>query len=186
MSWNLRILAAESLGVRGHCCVVEGVGRKVLIDPGLALGYRRHGLKPHRIQVGVGCFLRRRILMEAADATDIVFSHSHGDHVPLAKANPYQVSLEKALPVFQGKRLWGLDPAGLSGVFSQRARDLAESLPLRFVPPEGLRDGDLAFSSLVCHGECNGSGGKVIMTLVGDFLHASDIQLIEEDSLACI
>jgi predicted metallo-beta-lactamase superfamily hydrolase len=186
VSWRMRVLTAESLGVRGLCIVVEGGDRKVLIDPGIALGYRRHGLKPHPIQVGVGRALRRKILREAIDATDIVFSHYHGDHVPLVNANPYQLSLEKALPLFRGRRLWGIDPAVLSGISAQRARDLAEVLPLRFVPFEGLRDGDLAFSSPVCHGECDGPGGKVLMTRVGNFLHASDVQLIEEDAVTSI
>lgn len=183
MAWNVRILTAESLGVRGLCCVVERAGRKIVIDPGIALGYHRLGLKPHPIQVAVGRSLRRRVLREAASATDIVFSHYHGDHIPFAEANPFQLSLDQALPVFQGKRLWGLDPAGLSGVSLRRAHDLAERLPLCFVPPEGFSDGELSFSSPVFHGERNGPGGKVLMTLVGDFLHASDIQLVEEDAV---
>lgn len=186
MGWRVRILTAESLGVRGLCCVVEGGGRKVLIDPGIALGYMRYGLKPHPIQIAVGRVLRHRILREAADATDIVFSHYHGDHVPLVRANPFQLSLAQALPAFRGKRLWGLDPAVLSGVSQQRARDLAGCLPLRFVPAGGLCDGDVVFSPPVSHGELGGPGGMVLMTRVGDFLHASDIQLIEEDAVARI
>lgn len=184
MRWRVRILTAESLGVRGLCVVVEGKGRKILIDPGVALGYRRYGLKPHPIQVGVGRVLRRRILKEAADATDIVFSHYHGDHVPLREVNPYQLSLEAALSVLKGKRLWGLYPEGLSAVSQQRARDLAACLPLRFVPVEGFQDGDLAFLPRVFHGEPDGPGGWVLMTSVGrTFLHASDIQLLHDESV---
>ncbi len=187
MTWKIRVISAESLGVRGLCTVVEGTERKVLIDPGIALGYRRYGLKPHPIQIGVGRSLRRRILREAEDATDIVFSHYHGDHVPLREANPYQLSLEAALPVLKGKRLWGLDPEGLSGVSQQRARDLADALDVRFVPSSGFRDEALVFSPPVSHGEPGGPGGRVLMTLVGDFfLHASDIQLLSEEAVSRI
>lgn len=51
---HIDILGAESLGVRGLCCVVEAKGRKIVIDPGLALGYQREGLLPHPAQVAVG------------------------------------------------------------------------------------------------------------------------------------
>ena len=39
---NVEIIGAESLGVRGLCCFVETKDRKILIDPGVALGYVRH------------------------------------------------------------------------------------------------------------------------------------------------
>ena len=47
------ILATESLGVRGLCCVVRTRRRYIVIDPGLALGYLRNGLLPHPRQVGL-------------------------------------------------------------------------------------------------------------------------------------
>jgi predicted metallo-beta-lactamase superfamily hydrolase len=48
---QIEILGTESLGVRGLCCAVRTKGRKVVIDPGVALGFRRHGLLPHPVQV---------------------------------------------------------------------------------------------------------------------------------------
>ncbi|MFN2242099.1 MAG: MBL fold metallo-hydrolase, partial [Anaerolineae bacterium] len=83
---HIEIVGAESLGVRGLCCVVEIQDRKIVIDPGLALGYRREGLLPHPAQVVVGEQVRRRIVTALAGATDIVLSHFHGDHVPLPDA----------------------------------------------------------------------------------------------------
>lgn len=50
---HIQILGAESLGVRGLSCVVEVKG-KIVIDPGLALGYQRYRLPPHPAQVAVG------------------------------------------------------------------------------------------------------------------------------------
>jgi len=90
---KIEIVGAESLGVRGLCCLVSFDNRKVLIDPGVALGYIRHGLMPHPFQVVIGAAVRERIIYELTEATDVVFSHFHGDHVPLADANPYQLPL---------------------------------------------------------------------------------------------
>jgi hypothetical protein len=40
---HIDILGAESLGVRGLACVVETRDRRMVIDPGLSLGYQRDG-----------------------------------------------------------------------------------------------------------------------------------------------
>lgn len=42
-SEKVAILGTESLGVRGLSCTVQVGDRSVVIDPGVALGYRRHG-----------------------------------------------------------------------------------------------------------------------------------------------
>ena len=99
---TLEIIATESLGVRGMCCLVTTGERRILIDPGLALGYLRHGLLPHPLQVANGIKVRQKILKAVQIATDIVFSHFHGDHIPLLRANPYQLSFEQ-IPVLLPK-----------------------------------------------------------------------------------
>ena len=66
---NLTILGTESLGVRGLSCEVQVKDRKVLIDPGVALGYRRHGLLPHPAQVAVGEQVRWKIVTCSPTAT---------------------------------------------------------------------------------------------------------------------
>jgi predicted metallo-beta-lactamase superfamily hydrolase len=58
---NVTILGTESLGVRGLSCAVEVRGRKVVIDPGVALGFQRNGLLPHPAQVAVGEQIRWKI-----------------------------------------------------------------------------------------------------------------------------
>ena len=40
---KIDIIGAESLGVRGLCCFVTVGEQKILIDPGIALGFLRHG-----------------------------------------------------------------------------------------------------------------------------------------------
>jgi len=110
---HIRILGAESLGVRGLSCVVEVENRKIVIDPGLALGYQRYGLLPHPAQVAVGEQVRRRIITELKDATDVVMSHFHGDHVPLPNANPYQLKARQVAPLCRAVRFWTKGPEGL-------------------------------------------------------------------------
>jgi len=39
---KIEIVGTESMGVRGMCCFVQTESRKILIDPGIALGYKRY------------------------------------------------------------------------------------------------------------------------------------------------
>ncbi len=93
MMWDLRILGTESLGVRGLSCYVEVDGEGILIDPGVALGFTRWKLHPHPVQAVAGDLIRRKIISLWAKAKYIVFTHMHGDHVPLYNANPFQLDL---------------------------------------------------------------------------------------------
>lgn len=92
---NIEILATESLGVRGLWCFVKTKDRKMLIDPGIALGYLRHKLLPHPFQVAVDERIQKEIIKRWKETTDIVISHFHGDHIPLADPNPYQLDAKK-------------------------------------------------------------------------------------------
>ena len=103
---GIEIIGTESLGVRGMCCLVTAWERRILIDPAIALGYRRHGLLPHPYQVKTGIKVRQEIIKAMKEATDIVFSHFHGDHVPLLQANPFQLSFEQLADRLQGLRIW--------------------------------------------------------------------------------
>jgi len=50
---NIEIIGSESLGVRGLCCFVRTDSKRILFDPGIALGFHRYGLLPHPFQVTV-------------------------------------------------------------------------------------------------------------------------------------
>jgi len=186
----LKILGAESLGVRGLCCVVEVENRKIVIDPGLALGYRRHRLLPHPAQVAVGEQVRRRILAELKGATDVVMSHFHGDHVPLPNANPYQLKAQQAAPLCRKVQLWVKGPQGLSDNMLRRRESLGKVLGRELPNVEGQRDGTLAFSPPVAHGRLNTKLGTVMMTRIEwkdtVFVHASDIQLLDGEVVSLI
>jgi len=103
---RVEILGTESVGVRGLCCTVQVSDRKIVIDPGVALGFRRHGLLPHPVQVAVSEKIREEIQRALKDATDVVISHYHGDHIPLIDANPYQLSLESVAEFLEHPQLW--------------------------------------------------------------------------------
>lgn len=187
---HIEILGAESLGVRGLSCVVEVKDRKIVIDPGLALGYRRYGLLPHPAQVTVGEQVRRKILVALKDATDVVMSHFHGDHIPLPNANPYQLKAQQVAPLCQSVRCWSKGPEGLSHSMVRRRDFLCQVLDRDLPIAEGQRSGRLAFSPSMPHGEPGSRLGTVMMTRVEDegtvFVHASDIQLLDGQAVSFI
>ena len=187
---RIEILGAESLGVRSLCCMVKTKDRKVVIDPGVALGFRRHGLLPHPVQAAASERTRRLIESALEDATDIVISHYHGDHHPLVDANPYQLSVERVARFCMRPRFWTKGTKDLSYNQARRAKALANSLGRTLPVAEGMSDGTLAFSSPVPHGERWGRGGSVMMTRVEEdgevFVHASDIQMLNDEAIGKI
>jgi predicted metallo-beta-lactamase superfamily hydrolase len=178
------------MGVRGLPCAVKVKGRKIIIDPGLALGYQRHGLLPHPAQVAVGEQVRRRIIAALKDATDVVMSHFHGDHVPLPDANPFQLQAQHVAPLCQTTRLWAKGPEGLSPSMARRRVSLGQALGRELPNAEEQSDGALSFSPSVPHGKPNTHLGSVMMTRIeGEdavFVHASDIQLLDDKAVSLI
>ncbi len=184
---KIKILGTESLGVRGMCCLVTVGSRRILIDPGLALGYRRHGLLPHPCQIANGIKIRNDIIKAMATATDIIFSHFHGDHIPLLRANPYQLSFKQVPDLLPGARV-RLPPAeGLSPRMHRRAVELAELFGSKIKRAGEWLENILNFSNPVPHGAAESGFGSVMMTRIdmGEqvFVHASDIQLLDRTTI---
>lgn len=184
---SLEIIGAESLGVRSLCCLVTLPHRRIVIDPGLALGYWRHGLLPHPLQVAIGRRIREKILQALNSATDVVFSHFHGDHVPLIKANPYQLSVQALPSRFRELHCWSKSDVDLTAEMSKRFHDLEELLGTNMQIAEGLSEGPLSFSRAVPHGTADSHMGTVMMTRIEMgpqvFVHASDIQLLDASTV---
>ena len=183
---RIEIIGAESLGVRGLCCVVETNGRKIVIDPGVALGYRRHGLLPHPVQVAASERVKVAIEKALEDATDVVISHYHGEHHPMVNANPYQLSADRVAKSLRDPRLWAKGTQDLSPNQVYRAQALAQKINRVLIASEGLSDGPLSFSPPVPHGE-RGRGGTVMMTRIEEgnevFVNASDIQMLSDEAI---
>jgi hypothetical protein len=130
----------------------------------------------------------RRLIEEALeDATDIVISHYHGDHIPLVDANPYQLSAHRVAKLCLRPRLRTKGTKDLSYNQAHRAKALANMLDRTLPVVEGMNDGPLSFSPSVPHGEQDGRGGSVMMTRIeedGDvFVHASDIQMLSDEAI---
>jgi uncharacterized protein len=187
---KIKILGTESLGVRGLSCEVLVKNRRVVIDPGLALGYWRYGLLPHPAQVAVGEQVRLKIIAALVDATDVVFSHFHGDHVPLPDANPYQLNAHQVAHLFRTVRLWSKGQGGLSRHMIARRDALIEILGRDLPNSEEQKDGPLEFSNAVPHGDPCENPATVMMTRIEDedgvFVHTSDFQLLDGKALESI
>jgi len=186
----LKIIGTESLGVRGMCCLVQAGEQRIVIDPGVALGYMRHGLLPHPAQVAVGVGVRQAIIETLATATDIVFSHFHGDHVPLREANPYQLSLQHMAALPENSHCWSASWKNQSPKMQQRALDLAVILGNRMKIAEECSAGTLSFSPALPHGLPQSRTGTIMMTRVKAdgqvFVHGSDIQLLADQAVDTI
>lgn len=186
---EITVIGTESLGVRGLSCMVTAGERQILIDPGVALGYLRHGHLPHPCQVAVGALVREQIIAAVSEATDIIFSHYHGDHIPLADANPYQLPLSR-IPRLEDTRFWCRGTQFLS-FHSLRRREAIEHHLGRPLPEsDGTGDGFLSFSVSVPHGSPRSHLGRVMMTCIRDtsrtFVHASDTQMLNREAVAII
>lgn len=186
---NIEIIGTESLGVRGLSCFVETNNRKILIDPGVALGYNRQGYLPHPLQVAVGERTREKIINRWREATDIVISHFDGDHVPLDNANPYQLDIHRLIGLNPGVRIWIKKIDHLTDLEKRRFEALVRILNVDIIEGEGKRYGSIRFSWAVPHGK-EGSVKKVMMTRIEDdshvFVHTSDIELLNKESIEII
>jgi len=187
---NIEILGAESLGVRSLCCFVKTGNRKILIDPGVALGYMRYGLLPHPVQVAMDERVQKKIINMWSQATDIVISHFHGDHVPLIDANPYQLNLRRIIGLNQRVRIFTKNLSNLSAIEKKRVESLPQDLKNKLISAEGKREEPMIFSNAVPHGKSKDNSETVMMTKLEEdneaFVHASDIQLLNDEAVSQI
>jgi predicted metallo-beta-lactamase superfamily hydrolase len=184
---QIEILGAESLGVRGLCCFVKTKQRNILIDPGIALGYMRDRLLPHPVQIAMDEKIQKKIICAWKNASDVVISHFHGDHVPLENANPYQLDIRKLSGLNQNMKIWTKNPCHFSPTEEKRAKRLYSFLQADTIPAEGKNSGPMAFSGAVPHGRADNNLETVMMTRIEEdkvFVHASDIQLLDDETVS--
>lgn len=181
---QIEILGCESFGARSLACVVKTDEKTILIDPGVALARLRSGLLPHPIEIAAAFRIREKVLSAFGQATDVVISHFHGDHMPMRAENPYQLPME-ALPSLDGINFWCKGPQNVSGLSAKRRRELSDFLGFPLPVSEGKKSGNMDFSFPVPHGAREKGFGTVMMTRICEgnevFVHSSDIQLLDRE-----
>ena len=187
---NIEIIGSESLGVRGLCCFVRTDSKRILFDPGIALGFYRYGLLPHPFQVAVDERIQKKIIKRWSDATDIVISHFHGDHIPLVDANPYQFNAKKIIGLNPKVKIWSKSLSHLSLMEKKRANELSLILKKDFIIGEGRKQGRVTFSEPMIHGEEGRRKVTVMMTKIEEngqvFVHAPGIELLNDRAISQI
>ncbi|WP_297549024.1 MBL fold metallo-hydrolase [Thermococcus sp.] len=192
-------IASESLGVRSLATFVEASGLKILIDPGVALGPKRYGLPPARIELETLQKMRKKLQGYAKRADVVIISHYHYDHHTPFFEGLYESSSESyAREIYEGKLLFIKHPRENIN-FSQRKRAWAflknaEPIAKKIEFADGktfdLGGVRLEFSPAVPHGREGSKLGFVVMTLIDDgsqrIIHASDIQLLNRKAVEWI
>ncbi len=176
---RVRIVAADSMGVRSLAVVVETAEAIVGIDLGASIAPRRYGLPPHEIE------LRR--LEESLGAVEraigesdiIIITHYHYDH--FIRDNP-ELYKNKILLIKHPKQNINRSQAIRSYVFLKKNR--VEELAKRIETADGrsfsfgrLR---IDFSPPVWHGYPGTRVGRVVMARISccgeSVIYTSDVQ----------
>ncbi len=186
---HVKPLAAESIGVRSLAVFVSTPDIKILIDPGVALGFRDK-YHPHPQEYRRLAETRQHILKHAQQSDLIVISHYHRDHfMPLYVNFAYFWSNRRDGEQLYGKsRLWCKDiRENINPAQQQRGYNFIRSVK-KIVNEVNYSDGRalklrktlIRFSPAVPHGEVETGLGWVIMTAIryqnSTIVHASDVQ----------
>jgi len=189
MQMDIRILGADSFGVRSLATFVTTSRMRVFIDPGVSVCPKRDGHPPHRLELEELSRVRAAIQEHARIADAIAITHFHHDHYtsfedrPLDLTNP-----ETAQAVYGDKpvyvKAW---QRKLNHAQKTRAIEFLRSLGRRVTIADGGTFGGMAFSPPFKHGEAGSKQGWVTMVLIEDrderLVFGSDIQLIERESV---
>jgi hypothetical protein len=73
-------LAFDSFGARSMCTAIRTKDVSIVIDPGVALGPKRYGLPPHRLETKRMAELWEDIKREVKISEIVVVTHYHYDH----------------------------------------------------------------------------------------------------------
>jgi predicted metallo-beta-lactamase superfamily hydrolase len=181
---SLAMLGSESLGVRGLSCFAEYRGSRVLVDPGVALGFTRRRLHPHPIQAVAGDEVREKIKSLWKKAGYIVLTHMHGDHVPLYNANPFQLSLY-SLEYNDDAVIIAPDPSFLVARERIRLARIIEVYGANVVTfrGRGLEIGPVRVYGPYCHGLTQTKVFAVLLELGERIMHLSDTELLCDDAI---
>ncbi|MCE4600795.1 MAG: hypothetical protein F7C38_04440 [Desulfurococcales archaeon] len=175
---RVRIIAADSMGVRSLATVVEVSGVVIGLDLGASIAPRRYGLPPHEMEWKT----LERALDEARrwirESHVVTITHYHYDHYMRDEPDLYR---GKILAVKDPRRNINRSQAIRSYVFLKKlgVEELADVRIAdgRFLEFEGVR---IEFSPPVWHGEPGTRVGRLVMVRIlseeGAVIFTSDVQ----------
>ena len=184
-------LAAESLGVRSMCTLLETPDVTILLDAGISLCPYRFGLPPHPVEFQTINKLRKKIV-EAADKAEIVtISHYHFDHHTPSFEDwvvNWTEAKETAQQIYQGKKVLMKNPREKINASQRERAWIFQKTGGKYAKKLEWADGKafpfgstlLRFSESVVHGSENAMLGWVIMAIIDHggerFIFAPDVQ----------
>jgi len=184
-------LAAESLGVRSMCTLVETPDLSVLLDAGVSLCPYRFGLPPHPVEFQTIAKLREKIAQAAEKAEVVTVSHYHFDHhtpsfedwlVNWTEANSTacQIYQDKTVLVKNPKEQINPSQRQRAWIFQKTGGKYAKKLEASDGKTFSYGRTTLRFSEPVAHGSEDAMLGWVIMAVVEyedeRFMFAPDVQ----------
>lgn len=185
-------LAAESLGVRSMCTLVETPDVKILLDAGVSLCPNRFGLPPHPIEFKAIEKARRKIAETAEKVEVVTLSHYHFDHHTPSYEDwlcNWTARDETARQIYEGKTVLIKNPKEKIN-FNQRRRGwIFQKTGGKYAKKLEIADGKtflfgkatkVKFSEPVFHGSENSALGWILMTTIEyeneKFMFAPDVQ----------
>ena len=184
-------LAAESLGVRSMCTLVETPDIAVLLDAGLSLCPYRFNLPPHPIEFQTIAKLRKKVANAANKAQITTISHYHFDHHTPSYEDwivNWTEDGETARQIYHDKTVFMKNPKQdinasqrqRAWMFQKTAGKTAKNLVVADGKTFTFEKTRLHFSQAVVHGSEGANLGWVIMLTVDygqeRFMFAPDVQ----------
>lgn len=169
-------LAFDSMGARSMCTYVETEEVRIIIDPGVALGPKRHGLPPHPLEYRRRDELWEKVKKYATLADIVVITHYHYDHHDPSEPEIYR---DKVVLLKHPKEKINFSQKKRSAFFIKQLEEIPRSID--FADGKSYEFGNtiLKFSQPVFHGTSD-KLGYVIEVFVddgkGSFLYSSDVE----------
>jgi len=184
-------LAAESLGVRSMCTLVETPDLSVLLDAGISLASYRFNLPPHPFEYQTIIHLRKNIAQAADKAQITTISHYHFDHHTPSFEDwvvNWTDGCETASQIYQDKIVLAKNPKENINASQRQRAWMFQRTGGKHAKQLESADGKtfvfgrtyLRFSEAVSHGSEDSMTGWVVMVTVehdGErFMFAPDVQ----------
>jgi hypothetical protein len=177
-NFNIKILAAESLGVRSFASYIETPSLKILIDPGCALGPISGFKIPHPLEYQKLEDKTNEIIEYAKKSDVIIISHYHNDHFKnwITDYDYINTNSEIAESIYSNKILFLKDSRNKinysqkkrADIFFTNVRTCCDIIHISDNKNIEFGNTKIKFSEPIFHGEHKSSRGWVIMTSIFD------------------